>query len=202
MGFDNNMQQIRHWIFDMDGTLTDSAHDFVHIRAELGLSGSEPILEALHAMPKDQSLPLWRRLDELELYYADRATRKAGAIELLENLSQKNSQLATLTRNTMPVVHHTLQACGISGYFPDEHIFDRDRCEPKPSPQGILQLLDLWQIRPQQAVMVGDFLYDLQAGRAAGVTTIHIDNSKGDDHWPEYTDVRVHSLHHLLDHLH
>lgn len=195
------MHDIKYWIFDMDGTLTNSAHDFVHIRAELGLDSSEPILEALHAMPSEQSTPLWRRLDELELFYADQATIKSGALELLELLRENGAEMAILTRNTMPVVHHTLDACGISTFFHESFIFDRDRCQPKPSPDGILRLLELWQVGPQQAVMVGDFLYDLQAGSAAGVTTVHVDNSDGDDSWPEYTDIRVDSLHNLMAHL-
>ncbi len=185
----------------MDGTLTNSAHDFAHIRAELGLPGSEPILEALHAMPAEQAAPLWSRLDELESFYADQATIKSGARELLEHLRQQGTELGILTRNTMPVVHHTLNACGLADFFPDDHIFDRDGCEPKPSPDGILRLLEKWRVEPAEAVMVGDFLYDLQSGRAAGVTTIHVDNSGGSDHWPEYTDIRVESLEHLLERL-
>ena len=31
------MQHRRYWIFDLDGTLTVSAHDFEHMRRELGL---------------------------------------------------------------------------------------------------------------------------------------------------------------------
>lgn len=195
------MQHIRHWIFDMDGTLTNSAHDFAHIRSELGLAGNEPILEALQAMPESQSAPLWRRLDQLELHYADQATVKSGARELLDYLRGLGTEMAILTRNTMPVVQHTLDACGIAEFFSDELIFDRDACQPKPSPEGILRMLERWQVNPDHAVMVGDFLYDLQSGRAAGVTTVHVDNSGGSDHWPEYTDIRVESLEHLLEKL-
>ena len=46
------LQRRRHWIFDMDGTLTVSAHDFEHMRRELGLPPDVPILEALHALPE------------------------------------------------------------------------------------------------------------------------------------------------------
>ena len=50
------LQTRRHWIFDLDGTLTVSAHDFEHMRRELGLAPETPILEALHAMPQEQAL--------------------------------------------------------------------------------------------------------------------------------------------------
>ena len=48
-----------HWIFDLDGTLTVSAHDFEHMRRELGLEPQAPILEALQAMPESEAAPLW-----------------------------------------------------------------------------------------------------------------------------------------------
>jgi hypothetical protein len=34
----NLLKHRGHWIFDLDGTLTVSAHDFDHIRRELGLA--------------------------------------------------------------------------------------------------------------------------------------------------------------------
>ena len=55
----HRLDQRNHWIFDMDGTLTISTHDFDYMRKELGLGVDEPILEALHAMSNEQSAPLW-----------------------------------------------------------------------------------------------------------------------------------------------
>ena len=49
------LHQRNHWIFDLDGTLTISAHDFVAIREKLGLDADVPILEALNAMPGDNA---------------------------------------------------------------------------------------------------------------------------------------------------
>jgi phosphoglycolate phosphatase len=37
-----------------------------------------------------------------------------------------------------------------------------DEAESKPSSDMLLQLLDTWQIKPHQAVMVGDTVYDMQ----------------------------------------
>ncbi len=177
----------------MDGTLTISAHDFEFIRQELGLPSQAPILEALNAMPEAQSAPLWQSLNELEEHFAEKSSLMHGAVELLETLYARGVDLAILTRNTMPVVEKTLAACGLERFFPLEHRLDRDSCTPKPSPDGIHQLLTLWQADADHTVMVGDYLYDLQAGRRAGVTTIHLDTGRGID-WPEYTDIKVYHL--------
>ena len=189
-----------HWIFDLDGTLTVSAHDFEHIRRQLGLAPQTPILEALHAMPEDMAAPLWEQLNELELYYAGQASIMQGASELLQKLHDRGSQLAILTRNTMPVVKQTLQACSLEHFFPIDHILDRDACIPKPSPDGIRRLLDFWQAAADDTVMVGDYLFDLEAGKGAGVVTIHLD-TRGDVDWSEYTDIRVEGLGEIIDYL-
>ena len=189
-----------HWIFDLDGTLTVSAHDFDHIRRELGLAPETPILEALHAMPENEAAPLWESLNELEFYYAGKASVMQGASELLQKLHEDGRQLAILTRNTMPVVKQTLQACKIDHFFPLNHILDRDACMPKPSPDGIRHLLDLWQADADDTVMVGDYLYDLEAGKGAGVATVHLD-TRGDVDWSEFTDIRVEELGELIGYL-
>lgn len=190
----------RHWIFDLDGTLTVSAHDFEHMRRELGLAPEAPILEALHAMPEAEAAPLWESLNELEFYYAGKASIMRGASELLQKLHGAGHQLAILTRNTMPVVKHTLQACAIDHFFPLEHILDRDSCIPKPSPDGIVRLLKFWQADADDTVMVGDYLYDLEAGKGAGVATIHLD-TRGDVDWSEFTDLRVTELGQITNYL-
>ena len=189
-----------HWIFDLDGTLTVSAHDFEHIRRELGLAPETPILEALHAMPESEAAPLWESLNELEFYYAGKASVMLGASELLQKLHDGGRRLAILTRNTMPVVEQTLQACKIDHFFPLDHILDRDSCIPKPSPDGVERLLDLWKADPEDTVMVGDYLYDLEAGKSAGVATVHLD-TRGNVDWSEFTDIRVEELGEIIEYL-
>ncbi|MCP4877872.1 MAG: HAD family hydrolase [Gammaproteobacteria bacterium] len=196
----NLLKNRGHWIFDLDGTLTVSAHDFEHMRRELGLAPQTPILEALQAMPATEAAPLWESLNELEFYYAGKASMMRGADELLQALHASGCQLAILTRNTMPVVKQTLQACAIDHFFPVDHILDRDSCIPKPSPDGILQLLKFWQADADDTVMVGDYLYDLEAGKHAGVATVHLD-TRGDVDWSEFTDVHVEGLGEILEYL-
>lgn len=196
----NPLKHRNHWIFDLDGTLTVSAHDFEHIRDELGLAPETPILEALNAMPEDEAAPLWETLNQLEFFYAGKASVMQGASELLQRLHDDGRQLAILTRNTMPVVKQTLEACRLAHFFPVEHILDRDSCIPKPSPDGVRQLLEFWHAAADDTVMVGDFLYDLEAGKGAGVLTVHVD-TRGNVDWSEYTDIRVEGLGEIIDYL-
>lgn len=196
----NLLKHRGHWIFDLDGTLTVSAHDFDHIRRELGLAPETPILEALHAMPENEAAPLWESLNELEFYYAGQASVMLGASELLQKLHDGGRQLAILTRNTMPVVEQTLQACEIDHFFPLDHILDRDSCIPKPSPDGVKRLLNFWKADAEDTVMVGDYLYDLEAGKGAGVATVHLD-TRGNVDWSEFTDIRVEELGEIIEYI-
>ena len=86
----------KHWIFDLDGTLTVSAHDFDHMRRALGMAPDTPILEALHAMPADEAAPLWEQLNELEFFYAGKSSLMDGATELLQYLHDQGRRLGSL----------------------------------------------------------------------------------------------------------
>lgn len=44
--------------------------------------------------------------------------------------------------------------------------------ERKPSPVPILRMLDKFQVRPEETFIVGDSIYDIQAGRASGARTV------------------------------
>jgi phosphoglycolate phosphatase-like HAD superfamily hydrolase len=46
--------------------------------------------------------------------------------------------------------------------------------------------------------MVGDYIFDLQAGRSAGALTIHVGRPDG-QRWPEASDIMVETLADLLE---
>ena len=184
------------WIFDMDGTLTLAVHDFPAIARALGLPDDEPILESLAALPPQRRLPLYRRLDDIELELAEQARMAVGAEDLLCDLAGRGHRLGILTRNARSVALRTLAVCGLADYFPPERVLGREQALPKPAPDGIHRLLALCSATPASSVMVGDFLFDLQAGRAAGVATVYVDGS-GRFPWRAHADVSVISLKHL-----
>lgn len=187
----------RCWIFDMDGTLTVPIHDFEAIRAALGLPLGLPILESLLELPAAAAEEKRRRLSVIELELARAAEAAPGAEALLAALRRRGDRLGILTRNSRANARLTLETCGLAGYFPEADRVTRDDGPPKPAPAGIHLLLGRWDGRPDQAVMLGDFRFDLEAGRAAGCATVHVE-AGGRFRWPELADRCVRRLDELL----
>ncbi len=177
----------------MDGTLTHAIHDFDAIRSELGLPQGKPILEAIASLPAKDAADVAARLDTLEYEIADQASARPGCVQLLDTLLEQGHRIGIVTRNGYGIAKATLKACQLDSYFDDDAIISRDCCAPKPDPAGIELLLTRWSTCPTTAVMVGDYLYDMQAGRRAGVTTVHLDFAENLT-WPAETDFRVTSL--------
>jgi HAD superfamily hydrolase (TIGR01549 family) len=181
------------WIFDLDGTLTQPVHDFEHMRKELKIPPGEDILRHLDSLPLDMRQEKTERLDELEHFYALRARSAPGVYSLLDHLSKKQCQLGIVTRNTKAFSQLSLSQLNLLDYFADDCIIGRDDALPKPDPHGIDTLLSLWGVSASDALMIGDYKYDLMAGRAAGCKTAHV-SANDTLQWPELTDYRYHSL--------
>lgn len=174
----------------MDGTLTVAAHDFDAIRAELGLRPKVPILEQLAELTEAEAAPLRVHLNEVELRIATLARAQEGAGEFLGALRARGVVVGILTRNSRHGAMETLYRCGLADYFDVDNILGREACAPKPSADGIHRLLSRWGASPGQGVMVGDYLFDLVAGREAGVATVLFDPT-GRFEWAESADVSV-----------
>nr|XP_061806103.1 uncharacterized protein LOC133597262 [Nerophis lumbriciformis] len=177
----------------MDGTLTLPVHDFEDIRRQLGIDGGVPILEAIDAMTEEDAVETKIRLNEIEMEIATLGQPQPGAAGLLEYMKSRGFELGILTRNDEEIAIATLEASGLGEFFDRETIIGRETCAPKPLPDGVLHLLSHWQSQPNATVMVGDYLYDIEAGKRAGVNTVHFDSS-GRFSWPHYTDHKVSRL--------
>jgi len=189
----------RCWIFDLDGTLTVPVHDFVAIRTALGMADTDPdILGFLASLPEAEAAARHARLIEIEYELSARTAAAPGAGQLLDRLLGRGSRIGILTRNTREIALHTLGQIGLRKYFTADAILGRAEAAPKPHPEGIEKLLNAWGSAPDEAVMVGDYLFDLQVGRAAGTATIHVDTS-GTFRWPELADLAVANLGELAE---
>ncbi len=188
------------WIFDLDGTLTRAVHDFDDIRARLGVPAGLPILEYIDTVAPDEATRLHEALYAIELELARDAKPQPGARVLLERLRERGRRLGIVTRNSETLAHVTLAACGMDDLFDPACVLGRERCAPKPDPAGVLALMAHWCVSGDNVFMVGDYLFDLEAGRGAGAMTIHYD-ARGEASWTEYCDFAVSGFDSLLAHV-
>ncbi len=180
------LRQVRHWVFDMDGTLTRAVHDFALIRRELQIPQQADILQHLAALPAEEGAAKHAWLLEHERALALDAVAAPGAPALLRALHAAGCRLAVLTRNAQELARVTLREIGVEHLFEDASILGRDEAPPKPHPGGLQHLAAYWGVAPQALAMLGDHEYDLQCGRHAGATTVllHTENP-----WPALADL-------------
>ncbi|WP_433898547.1 HAD family hydrolase [Pseudomonas sp. PSE1(2024)] len=181
-----SLADVRHWVFDMDGTLTVAVHDFAAIRVALAIPPEDDILTHLAALPAEEAAAKHAWLLEHERDLALGSTPAVGAVELVRDLHARGYRLGILTRNARELAHVTLEAIGLADCFAVEDVLGRDEAQPKPHPGGLLKLSEAWQVPASEMVMVGDYRFDLDCGRAAGTHTVLV--NLPDNPWPELTD--------------
>ena len=188
---------IRGVIFDMDGTLVDSRLDFESMRREMDLPVGSPILEALERLPDEDAARCRQILHRHELAGADRATLLPGVIELRAALAQRGLRQALATRNSREITTAALARLKL----PFEIALTRDDGPVKPDPWPVLHVCQQWRVSPSDVVVIGDYRFDIECGRAAGSRTVlltHDSNAANDpnDIYPnhEQADLLLSSL--------
>lgn len=179
-------------VFDMDGTLIDSgaaitarvlsafatvgvpAPSVEAIRANVGLS--LPIYLANVADTEDPEL-----ISALfDAYRAEGAAAPpgqmplfAGARELLDRLSQRpDTHLAIATGKGKVGLDRALVQNDIGHYFVSLQTPDTNPSKPHP---GMLHsAMDAVGVRPDETVMIGDAVFDIEMAGAAGVRSIAV----------------------------
>jgi HAD superfamily hydrolase (TIGR01549 family) len=179
-------------IFDLDGTLTRPYLDFNQIRREIG-NVDGPILEAMARMPENQRCRAQSILDAYEREAAEESQLNPGAAELLETLRNQNRPIGLLTRNSRASVK---MICEKHNLTFDAISTREDDGPDKPDPYPFLKICETLQVQAAQALMVGDYLFDLLCGKNAGAKTILIRTNK--DH-QDYIDLADFAINHLSE---
>lgn len=172
--------RLRAVLFDFDGTLTHpGALDFGAVKRAVGCPPDEFVLEWILALPEgEERAAATRTLEAFELAAADASTPNEGAEELVRWLRAEGLKVGVLTRNGRPAVERALRRFGdLSATDLDVVVTrDDDALAPKPAPDGVLYAAAIMRVAPQEVLVVGDFLLDMRAGRAAGAVTAYLAN--------------------------
>jgi len=179
-------------VFDLDGTLIDSAPDIANAlnkalhrrglspfpvqRVKDMIGGGVPKLveRALraHGVSRIGLMPL--AADFLRFYRADLTTHTKvfpGARELLQRLKGEGRALGLCTNKQHELTLETLRQLELDGYF-SAVIGERMGRPRKPDPGPLLAILEALGASADQAVMIGDSAADVGCAKAAGVKSV------------------------------
>jgi len=184
-------------VFDLDGTLVDTAPDlveslnfvfrrdgvpelpYVEARALIG-GGIKPLIErglavqGLHCPPDEISQLYADFLAHYTEHIADRSRPFPGLVEALDALDKRDCRLAVCTNKLEGLARRLLDALGLAPRFaaisgPDTYgIY-------KPDPVILRRTVEAAQGDPCFAVMVGDSETDVATARAAAIPMVAVD---------------------------
>lgn len=193
--------KIRGILFDFDGTLTlPGALDFPAIKREMNCPLDTPILEYLETVPEDLKPSLVKILEAREEKAAEESLPNIGAEKCLLALRDKGVLLGIITRNSLLSVIRALEKFETVRLHDFAAVITRDDSLPKPHPQGVHKACERMGLAVSELMVVGDFRFDVIAGKAAGACTVLLTNGRPSrvvpgDPEPDYT---VESLEEVL----
>ncbi len=172
-------------IFDLDGTLLDTSLDLTdtlnHVRCLANLQDLQPSdvmrmmgdgLKAtlLRGLQGSTALDIQFAMREFLNFYQDNYTKKTqpyeGIHEVLKELQDRGVLLGVLSNKREEFIEELL-AMHFSDIDFKVKFGDTDARKRKPDPMGLLQACAVLQVNPQQVLMVGDSVMDMEAGLRA-----------------------------------
>ena len=199
--------RLRAVLFDMDGTLLDTAPDFIAIcqamRAARELpptdeqrirdvisGGAKAMIQASFDLPPEAAGFEAMRLEFLERYQQGCAVHShlyEGMAQLLADIEQANLIWGVVTNKPLRFAEPIMQQLGLAErsavlICPD-HV-----TRSKPDPEPLLLACRKLDLDPASVLFVGDDLRDIESGRDAGTRTAavrygYIHPNDNPDHW-------------------
>lgn len=210
-------------IFDFDGTLADSGECGllatqkafkecnlpIPSKKEVDYYMGIPIEKSFHEMTNHtlndeqftQLLQLFRQA------YKDFEEQTITAFphldDVLRTLQQHGLLLFVVSSKKTDVLYRNLQKLQLDCFFTDW--IGSDQVEHyKPHPDGIFKIVERYSLKVTECVMVGDAIFDIQMGKAAGCKTVAVNwgsHSKKQllKEEPSFFALEVKDLYHLTN---
>lgn len=175
------MSQYKHIIFDIDGTLLDTEYAVLNSLQDtllllekdysikdlsfvLGITG-EDALKQLKVNNISKVLDIW---DKKMKNYKEKIFLFDGIKDILKSLSKNGYKLGIVTSKTKEEFDSDFKYFGITNLF--EHIICADdTLKHKPNAEPLLKYIEVSNIKPQEALYIGDSKYDAMCSKNANV---------------------------------
>ena len=184
---------LRAVLFDLDGTLIDSAPDLAGASNDMRLARGLPALPyerfrpmvgsgargmvgaAFGVGPEDAGFQALREefLSRYELRMTQDTRVFANMLPVLKALEARACPWGIVTNKAMRFTEPLVRALGLQGRAAVVIAGDTT-AHAKPHPAPLLEAARRMGVEPCQCAYVGDDLRDVQAGRAAGMTTVAV----------------------------
>lgn len=182
------------YLFDVDGTLVDSAADICSaVRQALAEAGVDSLsddylrsfighhlFDLFREVLPESTQPDHERL--LARYRAIYLARRHASTRVYPGVEPALAALgglkSTATTKSSETARQVLELFGLARYF--DHIQGTDGFPSKPAPDVILRSLERLGVRPEDCLLIGDAAPDMEAGRRAGVRTCAVTWGYGD----------------------
>ena len=159
---------IRGVLFDMDGVVVRQRLDFPAIKREIFGDTDGFILERMAELPAAERRRAETILERHETVAALTAEPMDGIVPFLEWLEAKGLRRGLVTRNSRKSVELVLTRLGLRF----DAVVTREDAPPKPAPDPVWHACRGMQVEPSEALLVGDFEFDMVSGRRAGTRTV------------------------------
>lgn len=183
---------IRAILFDFDGTLANTVRGILITMQETFRRMEVSPIPSNEAMAQTIGLPLRKALQQLGNFdeaQADKATATYRGLfpvyeignvtvfpqveETLEKLKEKHIRMAIVTSRDLPSLNLIMEPRGLIPYF-EERLNGSDGITPKPAPDMVLTLLDRMKLKPEEALVIGDTVFDIEMGNRAHCPTVAV----------------------------
>ncbi len=188
------LKHIRGIVFDLDGTLVTSNLNFNLIRSELGCPDELDLLTYVDRLSASEKVEAEAIIHRHEVYDAEHSEWLPGAETFVQRCIESQLPLAILTRNSDFSSRQKIA----KNKIPISYLITRENAKPKPDPSALNQIASAFALPNESVLMVGDYKYDLQAGRNANMATCLV-NCEGEPDYLHLADYRFQSFIHFHD---
>lgn len=180
---------IRGVIFDMDGTITAPYFDFSTIKAAANI-GDRDMLDYLREVTGPEYDRIYSILMKFEEDGVANAKLNPGAHTVLNYLVKHKLPTALLTRNSRKSVDGVCRKLKLKF----DVTISREDGPHKPAPEPIWEIAKLWNAKPTELLMVGDYKWDVQCAKNAGTPCVILIDNTGVPDWAKEADFIIKRL--------